>query len=464
MPRHRSIAILGLFLAVAVAGCRSQKPPPAMPVPKVTVIRPATAPVRDYWEYNGFLAAYDSVDVRARAKGILKGQFFREGAEVNGQVALFGFVLDKGELLFQIEKREYLTAQAKATADLAKADAEVIKAGADIENWESQIALSKVKLARAEESLEKRVGSKNDVDEAKATLGVNTAQRDAAKAQLRASESARESAASALHSTEIQLGYTDIYAPISGQIGSRAVDVGNLVGQSEQTLLTTIIRVDKLYAYFDIPERDLMQYIRDAERLKLPHPPQDTIPLDVRVAGQDREWRQGEIDYVAASVNSGTGTVRVRGVIPNPRRESSDLRLFVPGLYVQVRVPKGPETPRLVLPEDAIMTGQEGRFVFVVGANNVVEKRLVTLGPVVWKSPPPSPGQVVPSWRLENPNPGPPPEKGPPPATRRQVNSVVAVVGGLKAEDRVIVDGLQRSRPGAPVAPEDWVMLAPAAK
>ena len=464
MSRYHSLAALGLFLAVAAVGCRSQKPPPASPTPKVTVVRPATAEVRDYWQYNGFLAPSETVEVRARVKGFLTKRHFREGAEVKGKDAGGeGTEQYKGDLLYEIDKREYLTAQAKASAELARADADVVKAKADIENWEAQITLAKVELARAEESLSKNVGSKTDVDRAKATLAVNTAQRDAAKAQHLAAGASRNSAASALRTAEIQLGYTDIHAPISGVIGRRAVDVGNLVGQDEPTLLTTIIRMDPLHVFFDVPERDLLQYIRDAQRLGLPHPPNDTVPVDVRVAGQDEQWSRGEIDYVEGSVNAATGTARVRAVIPNPRRApSSILRLFVPGLYVQVRVPKGPLTPRLVLPEDAIMTGQEGRFVYVVGPNNVVEKRLITLGPVVWKSPPPSPGQVVSGWRLDNTNPGPPPEKGPPPPARRQVNSVVAVVDGLKPDDRVIVDGIQRARPGAPVAPEEWVMNPPA--
>ena len=107
------------------------------------------------------------------------------------------------------------------------------------------------------------------------------------------------------------------------------------------------------------------------------------------------------------------------------------------------------------------MTGQEGRFVYVVEANDVVKKRIVTLGPVVWKGPPPTPGQVTPSWTIENPTPAPPPEKGPPPPARREVRSVVAITEGLKAEDRVIVDGVQRARPESPVTPELWLMTPP---
>jgi hypothetical protein len=99
--------------------------------------------------------------------------------------------------------------------------------------------------------------------------------------------------------------------------------------------------------------------------------------------------------------------------------------------------------------------------VYVVGDKDVVEKRVVTLGPSVWKEPPPRPGEVVPGWVMVNQNPGKAPEQGPPPPTREPVPSVVAVVSGLKATDRVIVDGLQRAQPSKPVTPELWEMRAP---
>jgi multidrug efflux pump subunit AcrA (membrane-fusion protein) len=468
MPRHRLVALAALVLAVVV-GCRSQKPPPVMPPPKVTVIHPTTATVRDYWEYNGYLETTEAVEVRARVKGFLTKRLFQEGAEVKGKVALpvgvtSGAVLYPGDLLYEIDKREYLTAKAKATAELAKADADILVAQADVGKFAAQIGLADVKLKRAEDALARKVGPQDQVDEASANLKVAVAQHKAAEAQLKAAESNRESAASALHTTEIQLGYTDVRAPISGTIGQTVVDLGNLVGQSDPTLLTTIIRMDQLYAIFDVPERDLLEYLAEAERSGLPHPPHQTVPMEVRLPGLGNEWRPGEIDYVEGTVNPGTGTVRVRAVVPNPLRQSSDLRVFVPGLYVQVRVPRSLPRPRVVIPEDAIMTGQEGRFVYVLGANDVVQKRIVTLGAVAWKSPPPSPGQVTPGWSLVNPNPGPPSEKGPPPPTRRQVHSLVAITDGLTTEDRVIVDGVQKARPGAPVVPEPWVVQAPAAQ
>ncbi len=454
MPRHRIAALAGLLAALSIVGCNRQKAPPQAPKPPgVTVVRPGTAPVNDYYEYNGHLDAIESVEVRARVKGLLKKVLFTGGKEI-----------EKGTPLYEIDKREFLTAERKAKAEVAKAKADVIKSTADIQNWVAQIEFAKADFKRAEDAANKSVGSKTDLDKALATLDVNKAQLAASQAAREASIAAVESAESALHSTEIQLGYTEIRSELAGQIGHTIVDEGNLVGQSDPTLLNVIIRVDKLYAYFDLPEQDMLDYLREADRLGLPHPPKQTIPIMIRVPGQDPTWYPGDLDYVEARVNTSTGTVRARAVIPNPFRQSSDVRIFFPGMFIHVRVPKGPPRPQLVLPEDALMTGQEGRFLYIVGANNIVEKRIVTLGPSVWKAPPQEPGVVSPTWALVNPTPGPPPEKGPPVPTRRPIKSMVAILAGLKPDDRVIVDGIQRSRPGAPVTPEEWNMIPPAAK
>ncbi len=461
MPRHRFAGFIVLMAVIVLGGCRAQKPPPAPPTPKVTVVRPATAPINDYWEYNGYLDTIDKVEVRARVKGFLSRRLYQEGEEVTGPIRwINGDVLYPGDLLYQIDKREYLTARTKAMAELEKAKADVEKAKADISNWQAQIELATVDLNRVEEAVSKSVGSKNDLDKAKASLNVNQAELAASKALLLAMEANRDSAASALHTTEIQLGYTDVRAQLSGQIGSTLVTEGNLVGQSEQTLLTGIIRNDALHVYFDLPEQDMLEYLRDAEKYKLPTPPQQNIPMSIRVPGM--EWHPGEVDYVDGRVNTGTGTVRARAVIKNPLRPGLYTRLFVPGLYVQVRVPKGLTTPRLVLPEDAIMTGQEGRFVYVVNANNIVEKRVITLGPIVWKAPPAVAGTVPDGWVLSNPTPPPPPEKGSPPPSRKPILSVIAVMANLTPEDRVIVEGVQKARPGSPVDAEEWKMLPPA--
>jgi RND family efflux transporter MFP subunit len=451
MPRRRTAALLGLLTALAIAGCGKGKgPPPAPPTPKVTVARPVEFPVSDFYEYNGYLESPEVVEVRARVKGFLNRVHFTEGAEVAGETrGPWGLPLYPGELLYEIDKREYVTAEKKAAA-------EVEKAKADVKNWAAQIELAQADLDRVRTASKSGVASKTDLDKAEATLKVNQAEWAAALAT-------QASAEAALRTASIQLGYTDIRAKISGKVGRTLVTDGNLVGQTDATLLTTIIRIDTLHAFFDVPERDLLEYLRDAERYNLPTPPQQKVPFAVRLPGPGNDWHPGEIDYVDGRVNTGTGTVRVRGVIDNPVRPSTDVRLFVPGFYVQVRVPKGTPRPRLVIPEDAIMTGQEGRFVYVVGEGNAVLKKAVTVGPSVWKAPAVTPGEVVPGWVLSNPNPSAPPGgKGPPPPTRRPVKSVVAVAG-LAAADRVVVDGVQRARVGGTVEPEDWVMSPPPA-
>lgn len=435
------LSVLAAFTlgAAGLAGCdRGAAPTPQFAPPPVTVVHPVIQPVQGHYEYNGYLGAIDTVQVVARVKGILEEIHFTEGEEVK-----------KGQPLYSIDKREFETAVKKATAERDKAKA-------DIGSWKAQIDLAKAEVTRAKMAAESSAAAQTDVDKANATLAVNIAELAAAEANLGAAEAA-------LRTANIQLGYTDIRAPIGGLIGRTYVDAGNLVGQNQATLLTTILRTDELYVYFDVPENDLLEYLRGEGKSTITNPP--SIPFAARLPAEGSEWRNGMIDYVEGAVNTGTGTVRARGRIANPVPPSSKVREMFPGMYVQVRVPRGPQRTRPAIPEDAVQTGQEGRFVFVVGEKNIVEKRLVELGPTIWKSPSRPNGHGG-GWALVNPDPKPPPPgvKGPPPPTRMRVNSVVSVHSGLSPEDRVIVVGLQKARPTAPVAPEDWQLLPPDAK
>ncbi|MBA4067346.1 MAG: hypothetical protein C0501_27280 [Isosphaera sp.] len=464
MPRHRTAALAGLAAALAVAGCARLKPgPPPQKAPAVTVIRPGTAPVTTYWEYNGYLEEVEKVDVRARVKGFLTRVNFREGTEVTGAFRwLNGDLLYPGDLLYQIDKREYVTAKAKAEADLAKARADVLKAEADIENYKAQVGLAKVELKRVEDAVAKGVESQTALDKAKGVVAVNSALQAAAEGGRAASVAAVDSAAAAVRSADIQLGYTDVRAKISGRINRTLVTEGNLVGQSDQTLLTTIVRVDELYVYFDAPEADLVAYQRASSRLPQPDPTSQTIDVEVKVETEDGYLHRGKIDFRENKVETATGTVRIRGRIPNPPGPTGERELY-PGLFARVRVPGGEPRPQPVIPEDALMAGQEGRFVYVVAADGAVAKRIVKVGPAVFRAPPPEPGVVVPGWVLVNPSPGPPPEKGPPPPTRRPVKSVVAITDGLRPDDRVVVEGMQKARPGGQAVPEEWRFEPPPA-
>lgn len=435
--RMRRVAMVLVVLAAAssLAGCGIQKPAAAPPPPPpVTVIRPVMTPVRDYWVYNGYLDTTKAVDVKSKIRGFLTDVEFAEGTEVK-----------VGDPLYKIDELEYKTA-------VRKADAELKKAEAQIRSWEAQIIQSKADLERVNKAIASGVDSKVELDKAQATLDVRIA-------ELASAHATRDAAASALKTAEIQLGYTDIRAKIAGRISRTRVDEGNLV-LADTTLLTTIVRVDELFVMFDAPEADFLAYQQAMSRSSHPDPNAELVPIEVGVTNEIGFPHHGFIDFRENRVETSTGTIRIRGRLDNPR--VGKVRLLYPGLYARVRVPKSDPVPMPVLPEDCLLNGQEGRFVFVVDAEGVVKKRLVTVGASVWKAPPPEPGQSPPGWVAVNPHPAAAPPGSPPAPTRRAIKSVVAITAGIEPGDRVILEGLQQARPEAKVAPEEWVLNPPA--
>lgn len=441
----KSISCVCLIMSCMVlAGCRREKgPPPVPPPPDVGVIKPAVEPVQRFYEYNGHLETTQMVEVRARVKGFITAIHFKEGMEVRG-IRGAGVFTVPGDLLYSIDDREYHTA-------VKKAEAELEKAKADIGNWKAQIDLSRAELKRAEQAAANVAGAQNEVDKAKATLGVNTAMLASANANS-------EAAAAALHTAHIQLGYTQINAKISGRISRTLVDEGNLVGQTEPTLLTTIVRMDELFVYFDVPEKDWMEWGNE-----LSHDLRNEIPIEVGATGETGFPHKGRIDFRENRVDPGTGTVRIRGRIPNPINSKTGARPLYPGLYSRIRLPDGPPRKMQVIPEEALMTGQDGRYVFVVGADKKVERRVVPVGPQVYRIPPAVENPKS-EWTLFNPKPVDPKGALPPRKNPSDVKSVVGIWKKGLAEDQffikegesIIVDGLQRARPGAEVVPEAW--------
>lgn len=407
-----------------------------MPKPVVTVTHPVSTPVRDYLEYNGYLDSMEMVEVRPRIKGLLTEIHFTEGTEV-----------EKGKLLYEIDQRETLTAEKKAIAELEKAKADVL-------NWDAQIKLAQAELDRAMLSSKTGVGAKTELDKATAQLDVN-------KAEKAAAEASRDAAEAALRTARIQLSYTRIFAEIGGRISQTRVTRGNLIGVTEPTLLTTIVRMDELYVFFDAPEGDLVDFQEAMKNSLVPEPTSRQIEVEIGVTNEEGYRHKGVIDFRENKVDTSTGTVRIRGRIPNPA-SATGVRTLYPGLYARVRVPTGQAKPLLAIPEDCIMTGQEGRYVYVLKADNKVERRLVTLGPQVWKAPPEIPGVPQPGWTMKNTNPAPPPNGGGKPTpSRRPVLSLVSIRAGLDATDRVIVDGVVKVRPMQEVAPQEWLLTPP---
>jgi multidrug efflux system membrane fusion protein len=437
-PASRASLCVCVFAATAAAltGCRRDAPQaPAFPPSKVTVVRPPVYAVQSYHEYNGHLEPVETVEVKARVKGLLQEVHFAEGEEV----AL-------GAKLYTIDPREYLTAVARSTAELAKA-------AADINNWKAQTRLAEAEFERL--SGIAGSASRSELDKAKAAVDINAA-------QLAVAVASQDGAAAALQTAKIQLGYTDIKAPIAGRISRTLVTKGNLVGQDAPTLLTTIVSVETLHVYFDAPERDLVEYQRSLRTAAATAQARDTT-VQVGVATEEGYPHAGRIDFRENRVDAGTGTVRLRGLIPNPAAPPNNARLLYPGLYARVRVPAGEPESLPVVPEEALMTGQEGRYLYVVGAGDVVEKRTVVVGPRVWQAPPPG-DAAPPGWALADPTPAAPTaaDKGALPAPARlPVRAVVAIKKGIEPGDRVVVNGLQKARVGAAVAPDDWELRPP---
>lgn len=422
MPRrHRSILALIPLPVLVLTGCQAEPQIPAAPPPPVvTVATPIVTPVQAYYEYNGSLEAVEVVQVTARVQGFLNEILFNEGDEVK-----------QGDLLFKIDPREYSAAVKRAEADKLKAAAELKRAKAEDE---------RVRALR-------RSGAVS-ADEADQRL----AAREMASAVLLQTEAAIEAA-------KLQLGYTEIRSPIAGQISRALVTRGNLVGQNGNTVLTTIVSMDPLYVFFDAPERDLIEYQRSLQAGHEGDLLNRSLPLEVGVSTEVGYPHAGVIDFRENRVDSQTGTVRIRGRLSNPRVPPANARLLYPGLYARIRVPSGSPQPLPAIPEDALMTGQEGRFVYVLGEGDIVQKRTVTVGPIVWKATPQSPPAE--GWTLAPTSPA---TDGQPKPESHTVPSVVAIVKGLAAGDRIVVNGLTKARPGAPVIPETWELQAPPTK
>lgn len=416
---YRHLFSVGLLLGISIclAGCEQKRmAPPAFPPPVVAVTKPILFTVQNYHEYNGNLDAIETVHIQARVKGFLNEIAFTEGEEVK-----------KGALLFKIDPREHSAAVKRTEADLRKATTEFERYRSEADRGSRLVGTRAV----GTEDFEQRV-----------------AVRDTAAATMLQAQAALEGA-------KLQLSFTEILSPINGQIGRALVTRGNLVGQNEATLLTTIVSMDPLFVYFDIPERDLVDFQRARHAGKQADVLSGSLPLEVGVTTDEGYPHTGKIDFRDNKVDIGTGTVRMRGRIPNPRIPPGNTHLLYPGLYARVRVPSG--EPRLLpaIPEDALMTGQEGRFVYVLGEGDIVQKRTVQVGPQIYKGTR-SESTKSQGWTLFAPATLP---EGKEQIT--QLPAVVSIESGLSVEDRVVVNGLTKARPGSPVVPQPWELKSP---
>jgi RND family efflux transporter MFP subunit len=372
-PSSLFLPYRALFLGacLVLAGCG--KPPAdeaAPPPPAVTVSLPREADVTDYNHFTGRTEAVESVQVRAHAWGYLDKINFKEGAEVK-----------KGDVLIKIDPRTYNAALAQAEANLKQAEAHRISLA-------DTYARDRASPAATPEAT--RIQDQGNLAEAEAAVGSARAARDAAR---------------------LNLTYTDVIAPISGRVSRAMVTEGNLIQSGEMggTVLTSIVSLDPVYAYFDIDDLTFLRVNRLVREGKIKSS-SDALPLVyLGLADEEGFPHVGRIDFVDNRVDPSTGTMQARGVFPNKDRA------LTPGLFVRVRVSQGDSHKALLVTDRAVDTDQGQKVVYVVDKDNVVDKRPVRLGTLH--------------------------------------DGLREIESGVKPGEQVIVDGIQRVRGGIKVEP-----------
>ncbi|WP_334361306.1 efflux RND transporter periplasmic adaptor subunit [Bradyrhizobium sp. AZCC 2176] len=341
------------------------------PPPKVDVAVPVQRPFTRYLETTGNTAAIKNVDLVARVQGFLQSINYKDGAFVK-----------EGTSLFTIEPDTYKLKLDQAQAAESGAQASVRQTEADFK--------------RQQELVQRQAVSQ-------ATLDNSTSARDNAQANLLQAQVNTKIAA-------VNYGYTNVTAPFDGVVSAHLVSVGELVGASSPTQLATIVALDPIYVNFNVNEQDVLRIREEARRRGMTPDDLRQLPVEVGLQTETGFPHQGKLDYAAATLNQSTGTLPVRGVLPN-----SD-RVLLPGFFVRVRVPMDQVQNALFVPDVALGSDQSGRYLLVVNGENIVEQRKVRIGP------------------LEG--------------------ELRVIEEGLKADDRVITAGLLRAIPGQKVDPQ----------
>lgn len=339
----------------------------------VKVSHPLAKEIVDYDEFTARLSAINSVEIRARVNGYLDKVNFKDGA-----------IVKKGDLLFVIDPRPY-----QADLDSAKATLETAK---------TQMALADNDNKRAAELMQSKAISAEEFDRRSKALAVASAAVKIAEARV--------------ESTELNLAYTSILAPIDGRAGRTMITEGNLVtgDGKDSTMLTTIVSIDPVYAYIDVDEATVLKY-QELDRQGLRKNNNGHIPVDVALGNSTTYAYKGVIDFIDNQIDSTTGTLHARAVLPNPDHN------LIPGEFARMRVTGSGKYTGMLIPDFAISTDQDKKIVYVVGADKQIQVREVTPG--------------------------------------RLMNGLRVIRSGLDETDLVVLDHLQMIRPGMPVSPQE---------
>ncbi|WP_426408811.1 efflux RND transporter periplasmic adaptor subunit [Bradyrhizobium ganzhouense] len=364
-------ALAAAAALVALAGCEDKNTFVAPPPPKVDVATPIQRPVTRYVEATGNAAPIKSVDLVARVQGFLQSIDYTDGTFVK-----------QGTQLFTIEPETY-----KLKLDQAQA----AEAGAE------------ASLKQAETDFKRQVDLVQRQAVSQATLDTSTSTRDNAQANLQQAQANTRIA-------ELNYSYTKVSAPFDGIVSAHMVSIGELVGVASPTQLATIVAMDPIWVNFTVNEQDVLRIRAEAQRRGLTAADLKQFPIEVGLQTETGYPHEGHLDYVAPTLNSSTGTLAVRGLVPN------DKRVLLPGYFVRVRVPFDQDKNALLVPDTALGSDQGGRYLLVVNKDNVVEQRKVQIGAAD--------------------------------------NGLRVIESGLKPDDRVVISGLLRVIPGQKIDPQ----------
>jgi membrane fusion protein (multidrug efflux system) len=365
--------ILGGLLLGAIAllasGCAKHAAPPA-PKPAATVVDLHARPVSLTTELPGRVSAYRIAEVRPQVNGVILKRLFKEGD-----------LVATGQQLYQIDPAPYQAALASARATLAHARAAVTAARLTAERYQALTEAHAV--------------SRQDYDNAVATLEQDEADVASGESSVRAAE--------------INLGYTRVYSPISGRTGRSAVTEGALVTASQATSLVTVTQLDPVYVDLTQPSTTIVRLKRELAAGQIRHGDSNRAPAELVLEDGSHYERSGTLEFSEVTVDPTTGSVTLRAIFPNAQG------LLLPGMFVRATIEEGVRDGAILAPQQGITHAPDGTATaLVVGANDTVEKRSVVLD--------------------------------------RALGDQWVVTKGLRAGDRLIVSGLQRIKPGIQVA------------
>ncbi|PRG90620.1 efflux transporter periplasmic adaptor subunit [Burkholderia multivorans] len=357
-------------LLLALSGCHDgQGGAPSAPLPEVGVATVVPRTVRIADEFNGRVEAVDAVELRPRVSGYLQRIRYKEGD-----------LVAQGAVLFEIDPRPYRIALDRAIAQQQRARAAE--------------HLARVQLQRVQTLIDAHATSQEELDNARTAA-------EQARADLQAADAAVADA-------KLNLGFTEVRAPISGRVGRALATAGNLA-RADDTLLTTVVSQDPVYVYFDCDEQSYLRY--NAQRADPAHRAIGADPVRVGLANETGFPHAGTVDFLDNRLDPQTGTIRAR-----VRLRNAD-HTFTPGLYARVQLVSGRERSALLVDDKAVLTDQDRKYVYVIGPGDKALRRDVTIG--------------------------------------RDLDGQRIVEKGLNAGDRVVVDGVQRIYyPGAQVKPK----------